>query len=100
MKVGSFPSESCRSSSPDIIHILIFVGVRAQEPHSFALFNFCSFFCFLIQLQVLRVRMSNTASLREPLRLSGQQVRKAVIVTQCDGLVGKGIGKLREPRWI
>lgn len=39
--------------------------------------------------------MSNIASLREPLRLSGQQVRKAVMVTQCNGLVGKGTGRTK-----
>lgn len=37
MKIGSLPSESYRSRSPDIIHIHIFLGVEAQEPHSFAL---------------------------------------------------------------
>lgn len=37
MKIGSLPSESCRSRSSGIIHILILVGVEAQEPHSFAL---------------------------------------------------------------
>lgn len=53
------------------------------------LFNFCSFSCFLIWWQVLRLRMSNVAGLREPLRVirtaskKGRDCNPVTIVMVC-----------------